>query len=105
MISLGLELSAKRGSGRDASKEGRYDACESTFRLQVIPTESIGATWLRVLETGEFERLGSPKTIQVDGRVIAAWPEEIPQLCWICLSQTRPTHLHFDLAVMDIRPA
>ncbi len=54
---------------------GRFEVAErSTLFLDEIGELSleVQAKLLRVLETGEFERLGSPKTIKVDVRLIAA---------------------------------
>jgi transcriptional regulator with GAF, ATPase, and Fis domain len=54
---------------------GRFEVADgSTLFLDEIGELSleVQAKLLRVLETGEFERLGSPRTIQVDVRVIAA---------------------------------
>jgi len=54
---------------------GRFEVADgSTLFLDEIGELSLElqAKLLRVLETGEFERLGSPKTIKVDVRLIAA---------------------------------
>jgi formate hydrogenlyase transcriptional activator len=54
---------------------GRFEVADgSTLFLDEIGELSleVQAKLLRVLETGEFERLGSPRTIKVDVRVIAA---------------------------------
>ena len=54
---------------------GRFELADgSTLFLDEVGELSleVQAKLLRVLETGEFERLGSPKTIKVDVRVIAA---------------------------------
>jgi PAS domain S-box-containing protein len=54
---------------------GRFEVADgSTLFLDEVGELSleVQAKLLRVLETGEFERLGSPKTIKVDVRVIAA---------------------------------
>jgi formate hydrogenlyase transcriptional activator len=54
---------------------GRFEVADgSTLFLDEIGELSleVQAKLLRVLETGEFERLGSPKTIKVDVRLIAA---------------------------------
>jgi formate hydrogenlyase transcriptional activator len=54
---------------------GRFELADnSTILLDEIGelTSEIQAKLLRVLESGEFERLGSPKSIRVDVRVIAA---------------------------------
>jgi transcriptional regulator with GAF, ATPase, and Fis domain len=54
---------------------GRFEVADgSTVFLDEIGelAPEVQAKLLRVLETGEFERLGSPRTIKVDVRVIAA---------------------------------
>jgi PAS domain S-box-containing protein len=54
---------------------GRFEVANgSTLFLDEVGELSleVQAKLLRVLETGEFERLGSPKTIKVDVRLIAA---------------------------------
>ena len=62
-------------TGADVSKRGRFDlANESTLFLDEIaeiPLE-LQAKLLRVLQEGEFERLGDSKTIRVDVRILAA---------------------------------
>jgi PAS domain S-box-containing protein len=59
---------------------GRFEVADgSTLFLDEIGELSleVQAKLLRVLETGEFERLGSPRTIKVDVRVIAATNRDI----------------------------
>lgn len=54
---------------------GRFEVADgSTLFLDEVGELSleVQAKLLRVLETGEFERLGSPKTIKVDVRLVAA---------------------------------
>ncbi len=54
---------------------GRFEVADgSTLFLDEVGELSleVQAKLLRVLETGEFERLGSPRTIKVDVRVVAA---------------------------------
>ena len=54
---------------------GRFEVADgSTLFLDEVGelTLEVQAKLLRVLEAGEFERLGSPKTIKVDVRLIAA---------------------------------
>ncbi len=54
---------------------GRFEVADgSTLFLDEIGELSleVQAKLLRVLETGEFERLGSPRTIKVDVRLVAA---------------------------------
>ena len=67
----------ERGAFTDArvSEKGRFELADggTIFLDEVgeLPLES-QAKLLRVIETGEFERLGSPRTSSVDVRVIAA---------------------------------
>jgi transcriptional regulator with GAF, ATPase, and Fis domain len=62
-------------TGALSKQIGRFELADhSTLFLDEIgdlPLELQGKL-LRVLQEGEFERLGSPKTVQVDTRVIAA---------------------------------
>jgi formate hydrogenlyase transcriptional activator len=62
-------------TGALAREIGRFElADKSTIFLDEIaelPTE-LQPKFLRVLQEGEFERLGSPKTMRVDVRIIAA---------------------------------
>ena len=62
-------------TGAMTRQVGRFEVADgSTLFLDEIGELSIEvqAKLLRVLETGEFERLGSPKTIRVNVRLIAA---------------------------------
>jgi len=68
---------AERGAftGAHASRGGRFELAEGgTLFLDEIATLSLTAQGklLRVLQTGEYERLGSPRTRKADVRVIAA---------------------------------
>jgi PAS domain S-box-containing protein len=62
-------------TGALSRQPGRFELADhSTLFLDEIgemPLE-LQAKLLRVLETGEFERLGSPRTLKVDVRVVAA---------------------------------
>jgi transcriptional regulator with GAF, ATPase, and Fis domain len=61
---------------------GRFEVADgSTVFLDEVGELSLDvqAKLLRVLETGEFERLGSPKTIKVDVRVIAATNRDLAE--------------------------
>ncbi len=62
-------------TGADAKQVGRFEIADGgTIFLDEIgelPLE-LQSKLLRVLEEGEFERLGSPRTIKVDVRVIAS---------------------------------
>lgn len=68
----------------DASKRGRFDLAHgSTLFLDEIgeiPYE-LQAKLLRVLQEGEFERLGGSKTVKVDVRIIVATNRDLWQAC------------------------
>ena len=62
-------------TGADARQSGRFEVANGgTIFLDEIGEMGLEmqAKLLRVLQEGEFERLGSPKTVKVDVRVIAA---------------------------------
>ena len=64
-----------RLTGAMTRQIGRFEVADgSTLFLDEVGELSLDvqAKLLRVLETGEFERLGSPKTIKVDVRLVAA---------------------------------
>ena len=67
-------------TGADARQVGRFEIADGgTIFLDEIgelPLE-LQAKLLRVLQDGEFERLGSPKTIKVDVRVIASTSRDL----------------------------
>ncbi len=69
-------------TGADRQKRGRFDLADgSTLFLDEIgeiPIE-LQSKLLRVLQEGEFERLGGGKTIQVDVRIIAATNRNLAQ--------------------------
>ncbi|MCD6385098.1 sigma 54-interacting transcriptional regulator, partial [Candidatus Sumerlaeota bacterium] len=62
-------------TGATARKLGKFELAEGGTifldEISEIPFE-LQSKLLRVLQEGEFERLGSPKTIKVDVRIIAA---------------------------------
>ena len=70
-------------TGALAREIGRFElADQSTIFLDEIgelPPE-VQSKLLRVLQEGEFERLGSPKTIKVNVRVIAATSRDLRQM-------------------------
>lgn len=69
-------------SGAVASRPGRFEAADGgTLFLDEIATLSMTAQGklLRVLQSGQFERLGSNKTLRTDVRVIAATNEDLKQ--------------------------
>jgi transcriptional regulator with GAF, ATPase, and Fis domain len=67
-------------TGAHARQVGRFEVADSgTIFLDEIgelPLE-LQAKLLRVLQDGEFERLGSPRTIKVDVRVIASTSRDL----------------------------
>jgi formate hydrogenlyase transcriptional activator len=70
---FGREKGAFTGS---LSKQiGRFELADASTifldEIDTLPLE-LQAKLLRVLESGEFERLGSPRTVKVDVRIIAA---------------------------------
>lgn len=69
-------------TGADRAKRGRFDlADESTLFLDEIgeiPIE-LQAKLLRVLQEGEFERLGGSKTVKVDVRLVAATNRDLAE--------------------------
>ena len=69
-------------TGADSRKRGRFDLAEgSTLFLDEIgeiPFE-LQAKLLRVLQEGEFERLGGTKTLKVDTRIVAATNRDLSQ--------------------------
>ena len=70
-------------TGAIDDKEGKFEVANGgTIFLDDIDTLSMGlqAKLLRVLQDGQFERLGSTKTIQVDVRVIAASNQDLRRL-------------------------
>jgi len=69
-------------SGATESRPGRFEAANGgTLFLDEIGILSFSAQGklLRVLQSGEFERLGSTRTVKLDVRVVAATNEDLPQ--------------------------
>jgi transcriptional regulator with GAF, ATPase, and Fis domain len=69
-------------SGATDSRAGRFEAANGgTLFLDEIGILSFSAQGklLRVLQSGEFERLGSTRTIKLDVRVVAATNENLPE--------------------------
>ncbi len=62
-------------TGADRQRAGRFEIAEGTTlfldEIGELPPE-LQAKLLRVLETGEFERLGGSKTLKTDARIIVA---------------------------------
>ncbi|CAH0357251.1 MULTISPECIES: sigma-54-dependent Fis family transcriptional regulator [unclassified Sphingobium] len=75
---------AEKGAftGATESRKGRFEAADGgTIFLDEVGLLSPGSQGklLRVLQTGELERLGSNKTVRVDVRVIAATNEDLTE--------------------------
>ncbi|MEX2473740.1 sigma 54-interacting transcriptional regulator [Marinobacter sp.] len=69
-------------SGASESRPGRFEAADGgTMFLDEIATLSMTAQskLLRVLQSGELERLGSNKTVKVNVRLVAATNEDLRQ--------------------------
>jgi len=74
----------KKGAytGADADRTGRFDEARGgTLVLDEIEALKLEAQakLLRVLESGEFQRLGDPRTRRVDCRVVAVSNEDLQQ--------------------------
>jgi psp operon transcriptional activator len=73
------------GAFTDAAgkRRGRFELADggSLFLDELATTSmSVQEKILRVIEYGQFERLGSSKTIEVDVRLIGATNEDLPEL-------------------------
>ncbi|WP_284216950.1 phage shock protein operon transcriptional activator [Agaribacter marinus] len=78
---FGYEAGAFTGAGK--RKEGRFEyAHDGTLFLDELANTSalIQEKLLRVIEYGEFERVGGTRTVKVDVRLIAATNEDLPSL-------------------------
>lgn len=78
---FGYEKGAFTGAG--ARKEGRFElAAAGTLFLDEVADLSpvTQPKILRVLQEGEFERVGGTKTIRVDVRIVAATNQDLAQL-------------------------
>jgi len=78
---FGYEPGAFTGANR--VHKGRFErADEGTLLLDELGNMSaaVQEKVLRVIEYGEFERLGGQKTLQVNVRIVAATNENLPQL-------------------------
>ena len=78
---FGREKGAFTGS---LSKQiGRFELADASTifldEIDSLPLE-LQAKLLRVLESGEFERLGSPRTVKVDVRIISATNRDLARL-------------------------
>jgi len=79
---FGYEAGAFTGAVK--TKPGRFELAHrgSIFLDELAQSpRSLQEKILRVLEYGEFERVGGVDTIQIDARVIAATNQDLPTLC------------------------
>ncbi|MGH7308598.1 MAG: sigma-54-dependent transcriptional regulator [Candidatus Rokuibacteriota bacterium] len=70
-------------TGAAGRKEGRFEMADGgTLFLDEVADLSLVTQpkILRVLQEGEFERLGATRTIRVDVRIVAATNQELPQM-------------------------
>jgi DNA-binding NtrC family response regulator len=77
---FGAEAGAYTGASK--SREGRFEAAHGgTLFLDEIGNLPLGgqAKLLRVLQTGEFERLGSSQTRKVNVRIVSATNASLPE--------------------------
>ncbi|WP_166424947.1 phage shock protein operon transcriptional activator [Paraglaciecola sp. 20A4] len=78
---FGYEAGAFTGAAK--RREGRFEAADSgTLFLDELANTSglIQEKLLRVIEYGEFERVGGSKSVKVDIRLVAATNEDLPAL-------------------------
>lgn len=78
---FGYEAGAFTGAGK--RKEGRFEYADNgTLFLDELANTSalVQEKLLRVIEYGEFERVGGTRTIKVNVRLIAATNEDLPML-------------------------
>ena len=78
---FGHEAGAFTGAAK--ARAGRFERADGgTLFLDELATTSalVQEKVLRVIEYGEFERLGGSKTLRIDVRLIAATNEDLPQL-------------------------
>ena len=70
-------------TGALSKQIGRFELADASTifldEIDVLPME-VQAKLLRVLESGEFERLGSPRTVEVDVRIISATNRDLARL-------------------------
>jgi transcriptional regulator with GAF, ATPase, and Fis domain len=70
-------------TGALSKQIGRFELADASTifldEIDVLPLE-LQAKLLRVLESGEFERLGSPRTVKVDVRIISATNRDLVRL-------------------------
>lgn len=79
---FGYERGAFTGAVR--TKPGRFElAAQGTLFLDELANSpmALQEKLLRVIEYGEFERVGGTETVQVDSRIIAATNQDLPALC------------------------
>ncbi len=90
-------------TGASVPKPGKFEICDGgTIFLDEIGEMPLATQkkLLRVLETGEIEKVGSTRSIQVDVRIIAATNQDLETL--IAHNAFRPD-LYYRLRVVEIR--
>jgi len=78
---FGHEAGAFTGAGK--RHEGRFERADNgTLFLDELANTSalVQEKLLRVIEYGEFERVGGSRTVKVDTRLVAATNEDLPEL-------------------------
>jgi transcriptional regulator with GAF, ATPase, and Fis domain len=70
-------------TGALSKQSGRFELADASTifldEIDALPME-LQAKLLRILESGEFERLGSPRTVKVDVRIISATNRDLARL-------------------------
>jgi PAS domain S-box-containing protein len=70
-------------TGALSKQMGRFELADASTifldEIDVLPLE-LQAKLLRILESGEFERLGNPRTVKVDVRIISATNRDLARL-------------------------
>ena len=89
-------------TGALSKQIGRFELADSSTifldEIDALPLE-LQAKLLRVIESGEFERLGSPRTVKVDVRIIAATNRDLARV--VCQGGFRED-LYYRLNVFQI---
>jgi transcriptional regulator with GAF, ATPase, and Fis domain len=89
-------------TGALSKQIGRFELADSSTifldEIDALPLE-LQAKLLRVIESGEFERLGSPRTVKVDVRIIAATNRDLARV--VCQAGFRED-LYYRLNVFQI---
>jgi transcriptional regulator with GAF, ATPase, and Fis domain len=86
-------------TGALSKQIGRFELADASTifldEIDTLPLE-LQAKLLRVMESGEFERLGSPRTVKVDVRIISATNRDL------AISQRGGSATHYRLNVFQV---